>query len=144
MNKVQQLLKAKGNRVWTTSRGSTVLEVLELMKEKRIGSLLVLDGDKVVGIFTERDYARKVGPSRMKPEETRVEEVMTRDLITVTPNQTVRECMVLMTENHIRHLPVMDKGRLVGIISIGDVVKDVIEELEFLVEQLTKYITGLR
>jgi CBS domain-containing protein len=144
MNKVQQLLKAKGNRVWTTSRGSTVLEVLELMKEKRIGSLLVLDGDEVVGIFTERDYARKVGPSRMKPEETRVEEVMTRDLITVTPNQTVRECMVLMTENHIRHLPVMDKGRLVGIISIGDVVKDVIEELEFLVEQLTKYITGLR
>ena len=144
MNKVQQLLKAKGNQVWTTSKGSTVLEVLELMKEKRIGSLVVLDGEQVVGIFTERDYARKVGPSRMKPEETHVEEVMTRDLITVTPNQTVRECMVLMTNNHIRHLPVMDKGRLVGIISIGDVVKDVIEELEFLVEQLTKYITGLR
>ena len=144
MNKVQQLLKAKGNQVWTTSKGATVLEVLELMKEKGIGSLVVLDGEQVVGIFTERDYARKVGPGRMKPEETRVEEVMTRDLITVTPNQTVRECMVLMTNNHIRHLPVMDKGRLVGIISIGDVVKDVIEELEFLVEQLTKYITGLR
>jgi CBS domain-containing protein len=144
MNKVQQLLKAKGNQVWTTSKGSTVLEVLELMKEKGIGSLVVLDGEQVVGIFTERDYAQKVGPGRMKPEETRVEEVMTRDLITVTPNQTVRECMVLMTNNYIRHLPVMDKGRLIGIISIGDVVKDIIEELEFLVEQLTKYITGLR
>ena len=144
MNKVRQLLKAKGEQVWTISKDSTVLESLELMAEKRIGSLLVLEGGQVIGIFTERDYARRVGPDRRQPEETRIEEVMTRELITVDPNQTVNDCMMLMTENHIRHLPVMDEGRLVGIISVGDVVKDIIEELEFHVEQLKSYITGLR
>jgi CBS domain-containing protein len=144
MNPVRHLLKAKGEQVWTISKDATVLDGLKLMAEKRIGSLPVLDGGQVVGIFTERDYARRVGPGRGKPEETRIEEIMTRDLITVDPSQTVNECMILMTENHIRHLPVMDEGRLVGIISVGDVVKDIIEELEFHVEQLTSYITGLR
>jgi len=144
MNKVQQLLKAKGEQVWTISKDSTVLEGLELMAEKRVGSLPVLEGGQVVGIFTERDYARRVGPDRRKPEGTCIEEVMMRELITVDPNQTVNDCMTLMTENHIRHLPVMDEGRLVGIISVGDVVKDIIEELEFHVEQLKGYITGLR
>lgn len=114
------------------------------MAEKRVGSLPVLEGGQVVGIFTERDYARRVRPDRRKPEGTCIEEVMTRELITVDPNQTVNDCMTLMTENHIRHLPVMDEGRLVGIISVGDVVKDIIEELEFHVEQLKGYITGLR
>jgi len=144
MNKVRQLLKAKGEQVWTISKDSTILDGLKLMAEKQIGSLPVLEGEQVVGIFTERDYARRVGPDRRQPEETRIEEVMTRELITVDPNQTVNDCMVLMTENHIRHLPVMDEGRLVGIISVGDVVKDIIEELEFHVEQLKSYITGLR
>ena len=144
MNKVRQLLKAKGEQVWTISKDSTILDGLKLMAEKQIGSLPVLEGEQVVGIFTERDYARRVGPDRRQPEETRIEEVMTRELITVDPNQTVNECMVLMTDNHIRHLPVMDEGRLVGIISVGDVVKDMIEELEFHVEQLKSYITGLR
>ena len=144
MNKVRHLLKAKGEQVWTISKDSTILDGLKLMADKRIGSLPVLDGGRVVGIFTERDYARRVGPDLRKPEETRIEEVMTRELITVDPGQTVNDCMVLMTENHIRHLPVMDEGRLVGIISVGDVVKDIIEELEFHVEQLKSYITGLR
>jgi len=144
MNKVRQILKAKGEQVWTISKGSTILDGLKLMAEKQIGSLPVLEGEQVVGIFTERDYARRVGPDRRKPEETRIEEVMTRELITVDPDQTVNDCMMLMTENHIRHLPVMDEGRLVGIISVGDVVKDIIEELEFHVEQLKSYITGLR
>jgi CBS domain-containing protein len=144
MNKVRQILKAKGEQVWTISKDSTILEGLKLMAEKQIGSLPVLEGEQVVGIFTERDYARRVGPDRRKPEETRIEEVMTRELITVDPDQTVNDCMMLMTENHIRHLPVMDEGRLVGIISVGDVVKDIIEELEFHVEQLKSYITGLR
>ena len=144
MNKVRQILKAKGEQVWTISKDSTILDGLKLMAEKRIGSLPVLEGGQVVGIFTERDYARRVGPDRRKPEETRIEEVMTRELITVDPNQTVNDCMVLMTENHIRHLSVIDEGRLVGIISVGDVVKDIIEELEFHVEQLKSYITGLR
>ena len=144
LNKVRQILKAKGEQVWTISKDSTILEGLKLMAEKQIGSLPVLEGEQVVGIFTERDYARRVGPDRRKPEETRIEEVMTRELITVDPDQTVNDCMILMTENHIRHLPVMDQGRLVGIISVGDVVKDIIEELEFHVEQLRSYIIGLR
>ena len=144
MNSVRQLLKVKGKHVWTISKESTVLDSLELMAEKRIGSLVVIEDSQVIGIFTERDYARKVGPERRNPEETRTEEVMTRELITVDLNQTVNECMVLMVDNHIRHLPVMDDGRLVGIISVGDVVKDIIEELEFHVEQLKSYITGLR
>ena len=144
MNTVRQLLKVKGEHVWTISKESTVLDSLELMAEKRIGSLVVIEDGQVAGIFTERDYARRVGPERRNPEETRIEEVMTRELITVNPTQTVNECMVLMTDNHIRHLPVLDEGRLVGIISVGDVVKDMIEELEFHVEQLKSYITGLR
>ena len=109
-----------------------------------VGSLVVIEDGQVIGILTECDYARKVGPESRNPEETRIEEVMTRELITIDLNKTVNECMALMTDNHIRHLPVMDDGRLVGIISAGDVVKDIIEELEFHVEQLTSYITGLR
>ena len=144
MNTVQQLLKVKGKRVWTISKESTVLDSLERMAEKRIGSLVVVEDDQVIGIFTERDYARMVGPERKNPEDTRIEEVMTRELITIGLNKTVKECMVLMTDNHVRHLPVMDEGQLVGMISIGDVVKDIIEELEFHVEQLKGYISGLR
>ena len=144
MNKVRQLLKIKGEHVWSISKESTVEDSLILMAQKQIGSLVVIEEGEVIGIFTERDYARKVGPDRIKTVETCIEEVMTRNLITVHPNQTVKECMVLMTDNHIRHLPVMDEGKLVGMISIGDVVKDMIEELEFHVEQLTSYITGLR
>ena len=144
MNTVRQLLKVKGEHVWTISKESTVLDSLELMAEKRIGSLVVIEDGQVAGIFTERDYARRVGPECRNPEETRIEEVMTRELITIDLNQTVYVCMVLMTDNHIRHLPVMDDGRLVGMISVGDVVKDIIEELEFHVEQLKGYITGLR
>jgi len=144
MNRVRQLLKDKGDQVWTISGGSTVLDGLKLMVEKRIGSVLILDGEKLIGIFTERDYSQKFGPEPRKPETTLLEDVMTRELITVNLDQTVKECMVLMTENHIRHLPVINEGRLVGIISVGDVVKDVIEELEFHVEQLKNYIAGLR
>lgn len=144
MNTVQKLLRTKGSRVWTIAKGSNVAQAMQLMGEKHIGALVILDGKQVVGIFTERDYARKFGSGRRKLEDTHIEEVMTRDLITVVPNQSIKECMVLMTENRVRHLPVMDGSRLVGIISIGDVVKDLIEELEFHVDQLTKYITGLR
>jgi CBS domain-containing protein len=144
MNKVRQLLKKKGGHVWSISKRSTVEDSLRLMAKKNIGSLVVIDKGEVVGIFTERDYSRKVGLDRVNSVDTSIEEVMTKDLITVNPNQTVKECMVLMTDNHIRHLPVMDMGQLVGMISVGDVVKDMIEELEFHVEQLTGYITGLR
>jgi CBS domain-containing protein len=114
------------------------------MLEKHISSLVVMEDSQVIGIFTERDFSRKLGSKRVDPEQTRIEEVMTRELITVKPSQTVNECMTLMVDYHIRHLPVMDDDRLVGIISVGDVVQDVIEELEFHVEQLTSYIQGIR
>ena len=144
MNTVRQLLKAKGSTVWTISKKATVAEALKLMLEKRIGSLVVIEAGKVIGIFTERDYARKVGPEGKDPEKTTIDTVMTTELITVDPDQTVNDCMTLMVENHIRHLPVMNDDQLVGIISVGDVVKDIIEELEFHVEQLTSYIQGFR
>lgn len=144
MNTVKQILKAKGDRVWKVTQDSTVLEALQLMADKGTGSVVVMDGDKVTGIFTERDFARKVGLHEKQPSTVRVSEVMTGDLITLKPDDSVNQCMELMTENHIRHLPVLEGGRLVGIVSIGDVVKDIIGELEFMVDQLEKYITGLR
>jgi len=144
MNKVWQILKVKGDQVWTISKDATVWEALNLLVDKQIGSLVVMDGDNIAGIFTERDYARRVGVKGIQPETIRVEEVMTKDLITVSLNQSVMECMELMTEKRIRHLPVFEEGRLVGLLSIGDVVKDIIEELQFMVDQLEKYITGLR
>jgi CBS domain-containing protein len=144
MNSVRKLLKTKGEHVWTISKKSTIVEGLELMAEKHIGSLVVVEEDEVVGIFTERDFSRKVGPKGKNPEDTLIEEVMTRELITVSPDQPINECLVLMTDNHVRHLPVLDGSRLVGIISVGDVVMDIIEELEFHVSQLTNYITGIR
>lgn len=144
MNKVKQLLKVKGDQVWTISKEATVLDGLRLMAEKNIGAVLVVEGGKPIGIFTERDYARKVGLALKPPDTTRIEDVMTRELITVAPNQSVNDCMALMTNHYIRHLPVVEKNRLVGIVSIGDVVRDIIEELEFLVRQLQNYINGLR
>jgi CBS domain-containing protein len=108
------------------------------------GSLVVTDGKKVVGIFSERDHARKGVLLGNQPESTKVGEVMTKNLITITPDQSVNECMALMTEHRIRHLPVFEGDQLVGIVSIGDIVKDMIDELEFMVVQLEKYITGLR
>ncbi len=144
MNKVRQLLKIKGNRVWTINKEATVLDGIKLMAEKKVGSLLVVEGKKPVGIFTERDYARKVGFERDHPEEIFIRNVMTPDLIVVTPDQSVRDCMRLLTEHQIRHLPVVENDKVVGLISIGDVVRDLIEELEFHVDQLRGYITGLQ
>jgi len=144
MNKVRQLLKVKGNRVFKIAKDSTVLSGMQQMAEQNIGSLLVYDQDKFVGIFTERDFARKLGAKGGEPAEILIEAVMSRNVVTVKPNQTVRECMELMNENRIRHLPVLDHGQVVGLISIGDVVKDMIEELEFHVGQLQNYITGWR
>jgi CBS domain-containing protein len=144
MNKVWQILKNKGGQVWTISQDATVLDALKLLAEKQIGALIVMDGEKVVGIFSERDHARKGVLIGKLPEVTKIAEVMTRDLITVNPDQSVNECMALMTERHIRHLPVFEGDKLVGLVSIGDIVKDMIEELEFMVNQLEKYITGVR
>lgn len=144
MNNVRQLLKVKGTEVWTIAIHASVMEALVIMADKKVGSLVVEDGDDIVGIFTERDHARKVGLLNRKPEDIEIHEVMTKELITVTPTQSVRECMEMMTKSRVRHLPVFEDGKLVGIVSIGDVVRDLIEELEFLIEQLQNYIQGLR
>jgi len=121
-----------------------VFDAIKLMADKNIGALLVMEGEQVAGIITERDYARKVVLMSRSSKQTTVREIMTSAVMYVGPEQTSEECMVLMTENRLRHLPVIDGGRLLGIISIGDLVKDIIAEQRFTIEQLEHYISGER
>jgi CBS domain-containing protein len=121
-----------------------VFEALKLMAERSIGALVVTEREHVVGIITERDYARKVILMARSSKETAVRDIMTSSVMYVRSDHTSEECMVLMTENRLRHLPVMDSGKLVGLISIGDLVKDIISEQKFMIEQLEHYITGER
>jgi len=144
MNTVGIILKSKGSTVFTISKDALVSEALKVFADKHISSVIVMDGEDVCGIFTERDFAKKVGLFGIHPGEVKIENFMTRDLITVDTNQSVHTCMSLMTENRIRHLPVFHEGKLVGIVSIGDVLKDLIDELQFMVTQLENYIRGLR
>lgn len=144
MNTVGQILKSKGNQVWTISTDATVSDAAKVLAEKQIGAVVIVDGETLAGIFTERDFVNKVGALGKDPAQIGIKEVMTRDLITVTPDQSINTCMALMTDNHIRHLPVLVDGKMMGILSIGDVVKDIIEELQFMVDQFEKYIQGLR
>ena len=144
MKTVRQLLQTKGYEIWSIAPEATVEAALELMAEKNIGALLVIDDKELCGIFSERDYARKVTLKGKFTRDTWVRDIMTTQVLYVDIDQTINECMALMTEKHIRHLPVYDTERLVGVISIGDVVKTIISEQEFLIEQLEKYITGSR
>jgi CBS domain-containing protein len=144
MNNVKRLLRDKGHRVWKVQVDCTVLDTLKIMAEKNTGSVVVMDDEKLVGIFTERDFARKVGQHGIDAAKIPVGQFMSRDLVTVDPKDTVNLCMSLMTDKRIRHLPVVENGQLIGIISIGDVVKDMIGELQFMVTQLENYITGMR
>lgn len=140
--KVKQLLQKKGGEIWSVGPRDSVFEALALMAEKNVGALMVLDGDELAGIFSERDYARKIILKGKASKNTRVEEIMSRSLTTVRSDQSIPDCMELMTQHRIRHLPVLEEGRLVGVISIGDVVKTIISEQEFMIEQLKGYITG--
>lgn len=142
MKTVTQLLRGKGHEILSVSPETTVFEALKVMAEKNVGALLAVEGDRLVGIFSERDYARKVILKGKSSKDTPVREVMSCDVLYVRPEQTVEECMALMTDKRVRHLPVLEEGRLVGLISIGDVVKAIIDEQEFLIEQLQNYITG--
>lgn len=145
MSTVAQILRAKrGKAVHTIGPRSTVYEVVQAMAEHGIGALLVVEDQRIVGIVTERDYARKIVLAGRTSKETPVADIMTREVLFVSPQQTTEECMALMTENRVRHLPVLDKGQLVGLVSIGDLVKDIISEQRFIIEQLEHYITGGR
>lgn len=142
MKTIRQVLQNKSNNICVVAPESTIYDALRVMAENNIGALLVLRDQQLVGIFSERDYARKVALKGKSSKETAVSEVMTEKVDCISPTHSVRECMSLMTNKHIRHLPVMEEGMLVGIISIGDVVKAIISEQEFTIEQLESYING--
>ena len=142
MQTVHQLLEKKGREVWSVAGAATVFEALELMADKNIGAVLVVDGDKPVGVLSERDYARKVVLKSRMSRNTAVSEIMTPNPVCVSSGRTDEECMALMTAKRVRHLPVIDHDRLVGLVSIGDVVKSVLADREFLIEQLESYISG--
>ena len=144
MNTIRQLLQTKGHDLWSARPDTSVYDALQLMDEHSIGALLVLDGDDLVGIFSERDYARKVVLKGKTSRGTTIGEIMSRRVSCVRTDQTIEECMALMTDRRIRHLPVLEDEKLVGVISIGDVVKAVISEQEFVISQLENYITGIR
>jgi CBS domain-containing protein len=140
--KVKDIIKRKGSQVIAVSPNASVLDALKLMAEKNIGGVLVMEGEKLEGIFTERDYARKIILKGKTSAEAKISEVMVSSLITVTPDHDTSQCMQLMTDKTIRHLPVIEEGKLVGVISIGDVVKSVIEEQQNVIQHLEQYIAG--
>ncbi len=143
MKTVNRVLEEKGHEIWSVARDAPVFEALQLMTEKNCGALLVVEDERLVGLFSERDYARKVALKGKSSRNTRIDEIMSRRVVYVQPSQTVDECMALMTEKRVRHLPVVDNDeKLVGMISIGDLVKAVISEQEFIIHQLENYITG--
>jgi len=142
MNRVKDILRTKGHRVWLIRPDATVYEALELLAEKNVGAVLVMEDSRLVGIFSERDYARKVVLHGKASKTTSVREVMTERVMYVGPEQTAEECMALMTDKRVRHLPVLEGDQVIGVVSIGDVVKGIISEQEFLIEQLERYITG--
>ena len=139
---VSMILTAKGDEVISVNLGTTMIEALELMAEKNIGAIMVLDKGKPVGIFSERDFVREVAKDQCLMLKMPIETYMTKELYCVSPSSTIDECMAIMTNKHIRHLPVMQGDTLMGIISIGDVVKNVIEDKNLLIDNLEGYIFG--
>lgn len=145
MTIVAKLLAAKpDSTVYTIAPADSVFQALKLMADKGIGALVVTEGETIVGIFTERDYARKIALMGRTSSVTQVRDVMTTAVLFVRPDQTSEQCMQLMSNHRLRHLPVVESEKLVGMISIGDLVKDIISEQKFIIEQLEQYITGAR
>ncbi len=142
MKKVKDILEVKGRNVWSIEPGASVYDAMKLMADKGVGALMVMEGAKVAGVISERDYARKVILEGRSSRTTQVREIMTGHVLYAEPEQNIEECMALMTGKHIRHLPVMEEGRLVGVISIGDLVKSIISEQKFIIEQLERFISG--
>ncbi|GAC1320958.1 MAG: CBS domain-containing protein [Chloroflexota bacterium] len=142
MTTVARLLDAKDHNVWSIPPDAMVLDAIKLMAEKGVGALLVMQGQTLVGILSERDYARKIILQDRSSRDTPVSQIMTGNVVYVRPEQTVEDCMALMTAKHIRHLPVLQGDQVMGVVSIGDLVKSVIADREHLIEQLENYITG--
>ena len=142
MTSVAHLLHAKGHAVWSIPPDASVYEAIKLMADKGVGALLVMEGQKLVGIVSERDYARKVILQGKSSRDTPVREIMTGKVFYVRPDQTVEDCMAVMTAHRIRHLPVLDDDRVIGVVSIGDLVRAVISEQEVRIQQLEQYIMG--
>ena len=143
MTIVADILKAKPDRaVHTIGPTATVFDAVKLMADKNIGAIVVVQGERIVGIVSERDYARKVVLLARSSKETPLSAIMTTEVLYVGPDQSSQECMALMTENRLRHLPVLENGKLIGVVSIGDLVKDIITEQKFIIQQLEQYISG--
>jgi CBS domain-containing protein len=142
MEKIRNILQSKKQSIISVNPKNTVYEALEVMVQKNVGSILVMDEDKFAGIFTERDYARKLILQGKSSKETLISEIMTLNPVTITPDFSIEDCMHLMTDKFIRHLPVIENNKLIGIISIGDLVKSIIEEQKFIIDNLEHYISG--
>jgi CBS domain-containing protein len=142
MNTIQQLLDEKGTQVWSIHPEASVFDALALMAEKGVGALLVIDDTGAVGLISERDYARNVALKGKTSRDTKVANIMTSHVICVTPDQPIEEAMALMTEKRVRHLPVLDGGQVLGMVSIGDLVKSIIADQRYVIEQLEHYISS--
>jgi IMP dehydrogenase len=142
MEMIKELLKVKGHNIWTVEPDDSVYDAIKLMADKEVGALMVMEGRKLVGVISERDYARKVILKERSSRGTKVKEIMTTRVVYAQPEQNVNECMVLMSEKHIRHLPIMEEEKLLGVITIGDLVKSIIAQQQLTIEQLEQYISG--
>jgi CBS domain-containing protein len=142
MKTIRELLHEKGDKVWTIAPDTSVYHALEEMAQHGIGSLVVVENGRPVGLISEREYSLKVALKGRSSRDTQVRDIMTRRVAVATPSETIEECMALMTEKRVRHLPVIEDGKLVGLVSIGDLVKAIISEQQFIIEQLEHYITG--
>jgi CBS domain-containing protein len=142
MHSIRDILRDKGTTVWSVSPGETVLDAIKRMAEHGVGALVVIENDQLVGLISERDYSRKVILKGLRSQDTPVRSVMTSPVLTISPDATVQEGMSIMTERFVRHLPVVDGSGLVGLVSIGDLVKAVINDQQVLIDQLERYITG--
>ena len=142
MTTIAQLLNTKGNQIWSVEPKATIFEALEIMSEKEIGALLVMEDGKLTGIFSERDYARKVILKGKSSKETQVGELMTKKVFYMDPQKTINDCMAMMTAKRIRHVPVIKDNQVMGIVTIGDVVNQIISEQEVTINHLENYITG--
>ena len=142
LTSVRDLLEAKGDEVWSVSPKTTIIDAMKIMSEKRIGNLLVFENDQIAGIVSERDFVRMIAEEGTCKLDEPVSVVMTRVVFTVDPSQSIEDCMIMMTEKRIRHLPVVENNQIVGMISIGDVIKGIISSQKFTINQLTKYIGG--